>query len=156
MASLREQYAATYAERFWSRVRKSDGCWEWQGYIMPNGYGQVGRAGKNIYAHRASWEMHFGPSEKCVMHLCDNRICVRPDHLTVGTHADNSADMRSKNRQARGTRMPNARLTGEIATACRYASIMFGCTHQQLADAVGVRRETISLMLRRETWSHVP
>lgn len=82
--------------RFWPRVAKLDsGCWEWQGARNhTGGYGVTCRDGKNIMAHRASWELHRGPVPPglFVLHHCDNPPCVNPDHLYVGTKSDNGKD----------------------------------------------------------------
>lgn len=95
-------------ERFWPRVNR-DGpvpshrpdlgpCWIWTGGVGSHGYGALA---KSALAHRFSWELHNGPipsETPCVLHHCDTRRCVRPDHLFLGTRADNTADMISKGR----------------------------------------------------------
>lgn len=88
-------------ERFWEKVRKTDGCWEWTG-AKAAGYGCIGGGpGKGLVkAHRLSWEMHNGPAPDglCVLHHCDNPTCVRPDHLYVGTQKQNADDRESRGR----------------------------------------------------------
>lgn len=94
----------TADERFVIRVAYGLGCWEWMGSYFGTGYGQftvrMGRTRKNWIAHRYAWARTFGPIPDglWVLHRCDNPKCVRPDHLFLGTHADNMADMKAKGR----------------------------------------------------------
>jgi hypothetical protein len=94
--------------RFWKHVEKTDdGCWEWTARCIPvpnhpdqRGHGQIRIDGKAVLTHRFSWELHNGPIPDglLVLHRCDNRPCVRPDHLFLGTHKDNTLDAMSKGR----------------------------------------------------------
>lgn len=92
------------AERFWPKVRKSDGCWEWTAAKNACGYGVVAcRPGRPRLAHRVAWGLVYGEvdTSACVLHRCDNPSCVRPDHLFLGTQLDNVADMNAKKRGVR-------------------------------------------------------
>ena len=91
----------TLAERFWPKVNiVADDCWEWQGYVNPNGYGQLHHEGVTINVHRVSWILHNGdiPIGMSICHTCDNRSCVNPSHLWVGDACDNALDRDAKGR----------------------------------------------------------
>lgn len=90
----------TYAQRFWARVYQSRTCWLWTGPVNQFGYGQFSFAGHTIHAHRVSYAIAYGvPSPGlCICHHCDNRGCVRPDHLFAATQGDNLRDMVRKGR----------------------------------------------------------
>lgn len=95
------------ADHFWRQVDTSgDGCWEWQGYRLPRGYGHFASSS----AHRRSWELTNGPipEGRWVLHHCDNPPCVRPDHLYAGTASDNAQD---RERRGRGNH-PTGPLAG--------------------------------------------
>lgn len=102
---MRRHVRGTVEERFWAYVAKQDGdvCWEWTGKRDGPGYGALWVAGKTRGAHRVSWEMHNGaiPPGMFVCHSCDNRGCVRPDHLWLGTNEDNMQDAANKGRLVR-------------------------------------------------------
>lgn len=103
-----------YLKAFLTRVNKNGPiirdelgpCWEWTGAKHEMGYGRVFYHGMAHMTHRVSWMMEFGviPEGMFICHKCDNRLCVRPDHLFMGTQADNMADCVAKGRQARGDR----------------------------------------------------
>lgn len=84
------------------------GCWIWQGQTDANGYGQIKAFGKIVSAHRLSYELHKGPiaDGMHILHSCDVKRCVNPDHLRAGTHAENMAEAASRNRMRRGEDHP--------------------------------------------------
>jgi hypothetical protein len=90
--------AGTIEEQFARKVIKRDGCWGWNGGLM-HGYGRVRVDGKNIVAHRVSYEMAYGPIGEGMMidHICHTRECTRPDHLREVTPQQNSQHMVGKN-----------------------------------------------------------
>jgi DNA-binding transcriptional regulator YiaG len=146
-------------ERFWGKVRKGAGCWEWTASVNGHGYGQImtrenGRR-RLLLAHRVSYLWHKGdPGEMCVMHTCDNRKCVNPEHLTLGTRADNQRDMARKGRSARGERGGHARLTAPAVAEIRRLRSS-GVGQADLAARFGVSQPTISDIEHRRTWGHV-
>lgn len=91
------------------------GCVEWQGYIRPAGYGQMGVSGAVYDVHRISYALEHDaiPPRAFVLHRCDNRRCFAPDCLYAGTHADNMRDMHARGRAARGFVLPHTRLSDE-------------------------------------------
>jgi hypothetical protein len=94
----------TIEQRFWAKVRKRDGCWEWTGAKNADGYGMIGVNGvghkRHAPAHRVSWELHYGhiPTGMWVLHHCDNPPCIRPDHLFIGDRSANMKDCAAKGR----------------------------------------------------------
>lgn len=106
-ASVADTHPA--AARFWTKVDKTDGCWIWTAGVTSAGYGSFGLEThprvRMVSAHRLSWEWANGrpvPAGMVLMHACDNRRCVRPDHLSIGTVADNNRDMKEKGRSVKG------------------------------------------------------
>lgn len=92
-------------ERFWSKVEKTEACWNWVGATSRRGYGAMNIDNRTLQTHRVVYELTYGtiPAGLCVCHHCDNPRCVRPDHLFLGTHADNMHDMVRKGRQRQRT-----------------------------------------------------
>lgn len=87
--------------RFWARVKKTEGgCWIWTGGKFRRGYGALWDGSKTWYAHRLSYELHKGPIPPgaVIMHACDTRSCVNPEHLVAGTQRDNIRDAVTKGR----------------------------------------------------------
>lgn len=164
--------------RFWSKVDRSGGpgaCWEWAGWrFTVSGYGAFDKTKprKKIGAHRQSWELTFGsiPRQICVLHRCDNRGCVNPSHLFLGTHADNAADREAKGRgnppsgerhrakmrivAARGESSGTSKLTSNQVIEIR-ERVFRGETHHAVAADYGISRSQVGRIAARIDWAHL-
>lgn len=131
-------------------------CWEWQGPKNKYGYGVVHFAGKRERAHRVSYLLHRGkiPNGICVCHRCDNRICVNPEHLFLGTSAKNTADMVKKGRQARGERQGSSVLTEDKVREIRRLH-KSGLGSREIANLFSVSSNTVQHILKGTRWKHV-
>lgn len=147
------------SEKFWSKVTKGDSCWLWRG-MTKSGYGAIDArriSGVFFYAHRVSWEIHFGPVPEGlhVLHTCDTPLCVNPKHLFLGTQRDNNNDKVAKGRQAKGEIFPYARLTERDVKHVRIQYAGGGITMQKLADELDTDTGHISMIVNRKMWKHV-
>jgi len=153
----------TVQERFWSKVdrRGPDDCWPWLASTSSPGYGQFYNYRRPMdAAHRFSWELHFGPIPEgnghhgtCVCHRCDNRLCVNPAHLFLGSQHENNLDRIAKGR-TRGGRLsgdasPSAKLNSVEVLAIR----KINAPARQVAAGFGVSRQIVTAIRRREAWA---
>ena len=142
-------------------VRVGD-CLEFTGYIARNGYGIVWHDGKNRSAHRVSFELHNLPimDDQHVMHTCDNRRCINPAHLRLGSRAENMADMVSKRRswKARGRKHSSSKLSPEIAAEIRRRFQPWSKVNGRnaLAREFGVTPAAIWFVIEGLTWRGAP
>jgi hypothetical protein len=143
--------------RFWSKVQENGQCWEWTGSTRV-GYGAIKINGRTWQTHRLVCLMAYGeiPQGQFVCHKCDNRRCVRPDHLFLGTARDNVADMHAKGRfiPVRGERTGSSKLTDDKVREIRTLS-GGGLSNRRIAKKIGVSASTIDYVVNGQTWSHV-
>ena len=144
--------AKTLPEKFWPKVAKAgpDDCWNFSACDNGTGYKLISYGGRNIRAHRASWAIHNGPipDDLCVLHRCDNRACVNPEHLFLGTRKENMADMMAK---GRGVFRRNAKLKEHQVREIRSSSGPL----REAARHYGVSRSLISKIRVCRLWKHV-
>lgn len=155
--------------RFFSHVHLTAGCWLWQAALNEKGYGVFGKGGRTYKAHRLSYEYLSGPIPHgmCVLHRCDTPACVNPDHMFLGTRADNNADMHAKGRQKKGPSRKDrclyergeahheAIMTEAMVTQLRRLRCE-GHSYSQLARKFCIGLTTAYKIATRKTWKHVP
>lgn len=144
------------SERFWEKVNKTSGCWEWIGDLDKDGYGHLWTGKRSPVASRVSYELNVGliPAGMCVCHSCDNPKCVRPEHLFLGTAKDNNADRNAKGRQAKGESCSLSALTASNVIKIREMHSE-GLTNKQIARRLGLNIQNVYLINKRKTWKHV-
>lgn len=133
-------------------------CWEWTG-ALSRGYGSFSTGSRHTeLAHRLSYRAFRGeiPQGACVLHRCDNRRCVNPTHLFLGTYLDNNRDMITKQRdRCIGERNTNAKLTRDQVDEIRLR-IASGESHRSIAAGYGIRKDAVSKIATGRTWSTEP
>lgn len=173
------------AERFWEKVdrRSTNDCWIWRAHGMPQGYGHFQIGDRPYRAHRVAWQLTFGeiPDGMCVLHRCDMPPCCNPDHLFLGTVAENNRDAADKNRTAKGNRngaythperrpkgkthgmygRPGMRIFGEANASSKLSAQTIssirehygrGVTQKQLAALWGTSQANISRIVNHQAW----
>lgn len=145
-----------YRARFTRRVEVTPECWLWAGPRNKAGYGIAHYRGEQL-CHRIAYLLWRGPipSGLCVCHHCDNPCCVRPDHLFVGTHAENAQDMTRKGRSRWGERSATARLSFAAVAEIRSLWAASDLTTTTLAEMYGVSQAQISRIARGIAWPHM-
>ena len=137
-------------KRFWDKVNKTETCWLWTASTKgKNNYGSFWDGNKSTYAHRVSWELHNGeiPNDLRVLHKCDTPECIRPDHLFLGTQADNILDQMQKNRKGK--------LKKNQVIQIRKMYKPYVVTLYDLAKQFKVCPKTIHKIVTGVTWKHI-
>jgi predicted XRE-type DNA-binding protein len=153
------KHLLTDLERFWSKVDKTshpNGCWIWLDHIKPTGYGEFRDGKKKVRAHRFAYELVNGPIPKgmYLLHSCDNRACVNPAHLSIGTAKENQEDMTRKGRGRVGTRNGSAKLTEQDVMKIKDL-LAQGFSQTQIAKRFGVHQTNISEISLGRAWNHL-
>ncbi len=149
-------------DKFWAHVDKRgpDDCWLWTGRKNREGYGILSEYGRNIRAHRFSYELHNGPiaAGLAVCHQCDVRNCVNPNHLWLGTIQDNNTDRTIKGRtvsvRLEGEDSPRAKLTDEQVIEIRQR-IAQGESYADIASRFNISTSNVDAIKHRKTWKHL-
>lgn len=159
---------------FWANVDKSGECWLWTRGVTRWGYGDTRFNGRHQNAHRVSWQLTRGaiPAGLVVCHSCDNRLCVNPDHLWLGTQRENMHDSWRKGRRdatckgeghwhhrkpestPRGASHYKSKFTESDVRSIRDARAS-GVPLRTLACKYGVTPEAIDAIAKRKNWAHV-
>lgn len=153
-----EEKFARLKKSYEKNVIKSVGCWGWKGTVDKNGYGIMSsdrRHGPDR-AHRASWVIHNGsiPNGLLVCHKCDHAECTNPEHLFLGTLADNTNDMINKNRKAIGQKTKTAKLTEDNVRTIK-TLLKLKVSYPKIAKIFNVGINAILRIKRNETWKYI-
>ncbi len=143
--------------RFWERVVKTETCWLWTGCVERNGYGRLQVNRVRWMPHRLSYFLAHGdiPDGLCVLHSCDNTLCVNPSHLRTGTAADNTADKVSKGRHCQGETVGTSRFTETDIREMRRLRQEENLPYHAIGERYSTDAGTAWQICTRRSWKHV-
>jgi len=143
-------------ERIEQHIISKDGCWITD-LSSPRGYPRIGYNHKTRKVSRIMFELHKGeiPQGMFICHKCDNRGCVNPEHLFLGSHEDNMADMVRKNRQAKGSNQGSAKLTEEQVAEIKRLLAEGKLTQRQIGEMFGICQTHVSSIKLGTKWNHI-
>lgn len=132
-------------------IEPEKGCWIWKGSKSKNGYGQIKVNKTTKEVHRVSYQEYKGkiPTGMIVRHICDVKHCLNPDHLILGTHKQNMKDMTDRNRQAKGEKAGNSKITEKLVISI----FKDKRKNVEIARYYGVNRHTVSDIKRGKSWA---
>src|SRR6185312_5211293 len=149
----------TPRERFLAKVcpEPNGGCWLWRGMVVGSGYGMARFEPKMYPAHRLAWKLFRGEIAPglVVCHKCDVRNCVNPEHLFLGTHAENMKDMKQKGRSPHGDEHSRSKLTAKNVSRIKAMLTQRHMRVSEIERAFGVTHATIGCIARGTSWRHV-
>jgi hypothetical protein len=141
------------ARRFWSKVDKTESCWIWRACRERRGYGCFSGLGKCRLAHRVAWMLVHGEWPATgLRHSCDNPSCVNPAHLSLGTHAQNMADMVARGRSYRGER--RSALTEDMVREIRRLALE-GVSMREIGRRFGIGAPHVCRIKQGKKWAHL-
>jgi len=145
-----EKFRKTFEDKF--VPEPNSGCWIWIASCNRGGYGQINVCGllgvnKPVVASRVSWWIYRGTTgSKSVLHTCDNKLCVNPDHLYLGSHKDNSRDAKQRGQMAIGFRLPHTKLSSADVNLI-YHLCQNGVPRKEIAKAMKISQPYVSRIL---------
>ena len=130
-------------------------CLIWQNGKTPSGYGKTRFNGKTTGTHRLALFFTTQTWGQCALHLCDTPACVNPDHLQWGSYSQNSSDMVNKDRQAKGSRIAQSKLTEEQAKQIKQEYALGIESWRSLGIKYGVSKTVIGYIVKNKFWTHI-
>ncbi|HBD93398.1 MAG TPA: HNH endonuclease [Spirochaetia bacterium] len=145
-------------EHFQYEINKNTGCWEWT-KSTSKGYGHLGIRGKFYQAHRLMWIITNGEIKDglFVCHKCDNRLCINPDHLFLGTNLDNINDAIEKGKwqhQPKGEKNGNAKLTKNQVLNIKHL-VSNGIPTKTISEKFNISQRHVQYIAKNKTWKHL-